>query len=463
MLFLFFVSKNLYYIFVTMIAIVLQLLLFEKKFDIIQLKNFTKVNGGIMNELDREVIKEKYIQYKSEHYEDEREMRKLLKMKKLVPNLMADDTWKKDYKRLNDNLADGLYYYNELKKMLSEEELKEFVDKVKFKVLKERYIKFKLNKFEDNLYDELENNEELFEEALNEEQKVIPKVNQFDKARFAQSLLEEKELIKKVEIVCRYQKSTIDVFFDVTSILKAEIARLFINRMNIEEVNKDQIMTACLVYAFKRTNSPKEIERIKKEKEEDKNFLKSLGFDEHFCKICSEYNRYNEPAEYEREREGDILELIDKFVGLIMHREDRLAFPVSEALDLLETKLLAGIENRYKNKFMNFINSLEEIEISRDVGVMTYFANSVNQNQRHDIASMIETILKIRDLLGGDVNEHKVMRLEKMEKVQDKFSIIQILQKMILKTKEKIASLSKILKGYKRLSEGSQEKEGFDR
>ena len=51
-----------------------------------------------MNELDIEVIKEKYITYKSEHYEDEREMRKLLKMKRLVPSLATDDNWKKDYK-----------------------------------------------------------------------------------------------------------------------------------------------------------------------------------------------------------------------------------------------------------------------------------------------------------------------------------------------------------------------------
>ena len=65
--------------------------------------------------------------------------------------------------------------------------------------------------------------------------------------------------------------------------------------------------------------------------------------------------------------------------------------------------------------------------------------------------------------MDGAINEHKVMRLEKMEKVQDKFSIIQILQKIILKTKEKIASMSKILKGYKRLSEGSQEKEEWER
>ena len=141
-----------------------------------------------MNELDREVIKEKYIRYKSEHYEDEREMRKLLKLKKLVPEMANEENWKKDYKRLNDNLADGLYYYNELKKMLSEDELKEFVERVRFQVLKERYIKFKLDRFEDTSYSELENNEALFEEALNQEHTVIPKVEEFDKNLFAKSV-----------------------------------------------------------------------------------------------------------------------------------------------------------------------------------------------------------------------------------------------------------------------------------
>ncbi len=412
-----------------------------------------------MNELDIEVIKEKYMEYKEKHYEDEREMRKLLKIKKLVPNLATEDSWKKDYKRLNDNLADGLYYYNELKKMLSEDALKDFMDKVKYNVLKNRYIQFKLDKFENDFSKDVEDNEILFEEILNNDPKVIPKVEKFDKALFAKTLFEEKEIIKKVEIICRYQKSTIEVFFDTTAILKAELARLFIDRMNIDEVSRDKVINACLVYAFRRTNSPMEIERIKREKEEYKSFLQKLGFDDNFCKICSEYNRYNEPENYERSKEGDILELIDKFVGLIMHREDRPAFPVNDALDLLENKILDGLDNRYENKFHKFILSLEEIEVSRFIGVITYFANSINGIQRHDIASAITIIMKIRELLGGAVNEHKVMKLEKMEKVQDKFSIIQFLQKIIEKTKEKIASLSKILRGYKRLSEGNQELE----
>lgn len=413
-------------------------------------------NGGVMNELDIEVIKENYIQYKTEHYEDEREMRKLLKFKRLLPNIANEDKWKKEYKRLNESLSNGLYYYNELKKMLSEKDLKEFMDKVKFKVLKERYIEFELDKFEDSLSHELEDNESLFEEVLNDEQKVIPKLDKFDKSLFADTILNEPELIKKVEIVRRYQKSTIDVFFDTTSILKSEIARLFIEHMNIESVDKNKVITACLVYAFKRTNSRKEIERIKREKEEDKMFLRTLGFDSDFCKICGEYNRYNEPNDYERENEGDVLELIDKFVGLIMNREDRPAFPVNDAIELLDTKLLNDIDNKYKNKFIQFVNELEKIEVSRAVGVITYFANSVNKNQRHDISSIIETIIKIRDLLGGAVNEHKVMRLEKMEKVQDKFKIIQVLQNIIVRLKEKIASMSKIFRGYKKLIEGQK-------
>lgn len=415
-----------------------------------------------MNELDIEVIKENYIQYKTEHYEDEREMRKLLKMKKLVPSLAEDDKWKKEYKNLNDNLANGLYYYNELKKMLTEEELKNFLEKVKFVVLKDRYTKFKLDQFEESLSSEFNNNENLFEEVLNGEEKIIPKIDKFDKSLFAKTILDEKELIKKVEIILRYQKSTIDVFFDTTCILKAELTRLLIEKMNIEDIDKNKVITAALVYAFKRTNSPMEIERIKKEREQDKMFLSSLGFDEQFCKICSEYNRYTEPAGYEREKEGDMIEVMDKFVGLIMHREDRPAFSVNDAIELLDRKILDGIDNRYENKLIQFIGWLEGIEVTRGVGVMTYLANSVNRSQRHDIVSIIEIILKIRDILGGSVNEMKVMRLEKIEKIQDKFSIIQSLQNMILKLRDKIASLSKILRGYKRLSENNQNID-FDR
>lgn len=406
-----------------------------------------------MNELDIKLTKEKYVQYKFEHYDDEREMRKLLKIRKLIPSMSNDAKWKKDYKMLNEKLADGLYYYNELKNILSENEFKNFMDKVKYDILKEKCIKYKLDKVDDDFFIKLEDDDRVFANELNNEQKIIPKIEQFDKSMFAKTILDEIELMKKIEIIRRYQKSTLDVFFDTTSILKAELVRLFIKNKNIENIDKNRIITACLVYTFKRTHSPKEIERIKKEKENDKQFLQSLGFDEYFCKICSEYNRYNETEDYKRENEGDILELIDKFVGLIMHREDRLAFPVNEALDVLDNKLLNGVENKYQVEFFQFVEYLEQIEAKKNVGIMTYIAQTVNKIKRNDIIGIYKMIKEIRNLLGENVDEYKIMRLEKVEKLQDKYTILQNLQNTISQLKDRIGSMSKILRNYRMLSD----------
>ena len=52
----------------------------------------------------------------------------------------------------------------------------------------------------------------------------------FEIHQFAQKILEEKELIKKIKIVCYYQKHAIHVFFDTTSVAKAELARLFMEQ-----------------------------------------------------------------------------------------------------------------------------------------------------------------------------------------------------------------------------------------
>lgn len=406
-----------------------------------------------MNELDREVAKQKYMEYKEKHYEDEREMRKMLKLKKILPSVATETNWQKDYKELNSQLSDGLYYYNELKKMLSAEELKAFVEEVKHEVMKKRFLTLKLDKLDSHFSEKFKQDEvewnEIAKQSTEETEKLEP-------ALFAKKILEEKDLFEKVKIILHYQKATIHVFFDTTSIMKAELARLFMEKMKIREVEQNIVITACLVYAFKRTNSPMEIERIKTEKEKDKAFLQELGFDERFCKICSEYNRYNQPENYVREKEGDILELIDKMVGLLMHREDRPAFPVNEALEVLETKILADAENQYEESFKKFIISLEKIEVLRFIGIVTFLANSVNRVSRHDFANTIETILKIRELTGGNVSEDKIMKLEKIEKLQDKISILQFLQKTNEKTSEKIASLSKILRGYKNLSEDYQ-------
>lgn len=89
--------------------------------------------------------------------------------------------------------------------------------------------------------------------------------------------------------------------------------------------------------------------------------MASLGFSKRFCKICEEHNRYSgsEP----REKESDILELVDQFGGMLLHRPERMGFEVDEALVLLEYRNLKGKENRYLEQFKEFVNKMEEIKI----------------------------------------------------------------------------------------------------
>ena len=67
---------------------------------------------------------------------------------------------------------------------------------------------------------------------------------------FADYILNEKDFIKKMEIVYYLQKRA-NIFFDNSVILKTELARLFIEQMNID-VDKNLVITACLLYACKK-------------------------------------------------------------------------------------------------------------------------------------------------------------------------------------------------------------------
>lgn len=88
--------------------------------------------------------------------------------------------------------------------------------------------------------------------------------------------------------------------------------------------------------------------------------MATLGFSKRFCKICEEQNRYSgsEP----REKESDILELVDQFGGMVLDRPERKGFKVDEALVLLEYRNLREKDNRYMKQFINFISRLEEIK-----------------------------------------------------------------------------------------------------
>ena len=67
---------------------------------------------------------------------------------------------------------------------------------------------------------------------------------------FADYILNETDYSKKMEIVYYLQKRE-NIFFDNSVVLKAELARLFIETMNID-VDENLVVTACLLYACKK-------------------------------------------------------------------------------------------------------------------------------------------------------------------------------------------------------------------
>lgn len=168
---------------------------------------------------------------------------------------------------------------------------------------------------------------------------------------FAEYILKEKDYYKKLEIVYYLQKKY-NIFFDNSVILKTELARLFIQKMNIE-VDSNFVITACLLYACKKSIVSHDIEKIKRYAVEGAIYLETLGFSSRFCKVCTEVNRY--VISENREKESDILEIVDNFGGLVLDRPERKGFPIDEAINLIENRNLKGKNNRFLNQFKEFI------------------------------------------------------------------------------------------------------------
>lgn len=168
---------------------------------------------------------------------------------------------------------------------------------------------------------------------------------------FADYILQETDYIKKLEIAYYLQKRT-GIYFDNTVIFKTELARMFMEDMNLG-VDKNLVITACLLCGCKKKKDATDIETIRSYAKNGANYLATLGFDKRFCKICEEVNRYS--GSNPREPESDILELVDNFGGLVLDRPERKGFPIDEALVLTEYRNLKGVENRFLDKFKEFI------------------------------------------------------------------------------------------------------------
>lgn len=180
-------------------------------------------------------------------------------------------------------------------------------------------------------------------------------------ATFAEYILSEPDFIKKIDIVNILRKRQ-NIFFNTSVILKAEIAREFIDTMQLD-VDRNLVLTACLLYNCLKIDSPEEISRLQKSQEEYKEYLKSLGFSDRFCKICAEHSRIGQDPNIPREKESDILELADQFGGLIMNRSDRIAYTISEALEILVNKNLKDVDNKYLDAFQEFVEIMEDIKV----------------------------------------------------------------------------------------------------
>lgn len=177
---------------------------------------------------------------------------------------------------------------------------------------------------------------------------------------FADYILKEEEFDKKVEIMYYLQKKT-NIFFDNTVVFKAMIVKMFIEIMDIKDVDKNLVITTMLLCECKKVNIAQDIEKIKSYAKESADYLSSLGFSKKFCKICEEHNRYS--GSFPREKESHILELADQFGGMLLDREERQAFPIEEALILLEHRNLKEYNNIYLEKFKEFINIVKEINV----------------------------------------------------------------------------------------------------
>ena len=206
---------------------------------------------------------------------------------------------------------------------------------------------------------------------------------------FADYILGEEDLASKIEITYYLAKKR-RIFFDKSVIFKTEIARMFLNYSKIE-VDKNLVLTACLLCNCKKVDNAQDIEKIHSYAKEGAEYLSEMGFSKRFCKICEEINRYSNSNP--RERESDILELVDQFGGMLLDRPERIGFKPDEALVLLEHRNLKYEYNRYLETFIQFVNFLETIQMN-DVVNMTALRRLVKiYNDTEELTKFIKKVM----------------------------------------------------------------------
>lgn len=178
-------------------------------------------------------------------------------------------------------------------------------------------------------------------------------------------ILNEKDLGQKMVIAYYLSKKT-GIFFDKSVVLKAEIARIFMEYMKLD-LDENLVLTAMLLCNCKKIDNAQKIGKLETFAKDGADYLESLGFNKRFCKICEEVNRYS--GNENRETESDVLEIVDQFVGLILNRVEREAFSTEEAIIVLKERNLKASDNRYLAQFIQFVEEMETVCIREIVEI----------------------------------------------------------------------------------------------
>ena len=233
---------------------------------------------------------------------------------------------------------------------------------------------------------------------------------------FASYILGENDYIQKM-IITYYLSKKEGIYFDKSIVLRAEIARMFIHYAMID-VPENIVITEMLLCNCKKVDDAQKIGKLETYAKEGAEYLKTLGFNDKFCKTCEEVNRYSGSSP--RERESDILELVDQFVGLILNRPERPAFTPEEALVILKDRNLKDSNNRYLNDFIKFVTDMETVFIKETIEVPVIKKLISIHNTEANVKTFI-TILgneyteKIDELINNKLDKEVVKKTSKEE------------------------------------------------
>lgn len=206
---------------------------------------------------------------------------------------------------------------------------------------------------------------------------------------FADYILQEKNLAGKMEIEYYLARKS-KIFFDKSVIFKTEIARLFLEYMEID-IDRNLVLTACLLCNCKKVDNAQNMGKLQLYAKEGAEYLENFGFEKRFCKICEEVNRYSNSNP--REKESDILELVDQFGGMLLDREERIGFKPDEALVLLEHRNLRDVYNRYLESFIEFVKEIEQIQMNETVEMSALRRLTKIHNDAPNVVSFMKKVI----------------------------------------------------------------------